>query len=90
MDALRPRGRPVITVSTEISELEELFSFRYRIYVEEMQRKQKYANHASKQTRDPLDDFAINLIARDADGAIIWGSANQFRTRRQFGGLRGK
>ena len=58
----------MITVSTEISELEELFSFRYRIYVEEMQRKQKYASHASKQIRDPLDDFATNLIARDADG----------------------
>jgi hypothetical protein len=68
----------VLTVATELSELEEPFSFRYRIYVEEMQRKQKYANHASKQIRDPLDDFAINLIARDADGAIIGAVRTNF------------
>jgi hypothetical protein len=73
MDAQRPRGRPVITVATELSELEELFSFRYRIYGEEMQRK--HVNHASYKIRDPLDEFATNLIARDADGAII--SADQ-------------
>jgi hypothetical protein len=71
MDAQRPCERPVITVATELSELEEPFSFRYRIYIEEMQRKLKYANHASKQIRELLNDFAIKLIARDADGSII-------------------
>jgi hypothetical protein len=70
MDA-QPRERPVISVATELSELEDLFRFRYRIYVEEMPRKQKYSNHASKQIRDPLDHFAISLIARGTDGAII-------------------
>jgi hypothetical protein len=56
---------PEIRSATEQAELEQLFSFRYRIYVEEMQRKQKYADHSSKQIRDPLDDFAINLVAWD-------------------------
>lgn len=34
----------MITVATELSELANLFGFRYRIYAEEMSRKQKYSN----------------------------------------------
>jgi predicted GNAT family N-acyltransferase len=51
-------------------ELDALFRFRYSIYVEEMQRKQKYADHAAKTIRDPLDDFSKNITAWH-DGKII-------------------
>ena len=52
-------------------ELEFLYRFRYRIYVEEMQRKQKYADHNRKRICDPLDEFATNLIAWDSDDKIM-------------------
>jgi predicted GNAT family N-acyltransferase len=52
-------------------EFERLYRFRYRIYVEEMNRKQKYADHAGKRITDPLDDFATNLSAWNADNEII-------------------
>jgi len=44
-------------------ELEAIFEFRYRIYVEEMRRPQKDADHKRRCIRDALDDTAINLAA---------------------------
>ena len=62
----------MITVATELSELANLFGFRYRIYAEEMSTgERKVFQSASKQIRDPLDHFVMNLIARDAGGAFI-------------------
>lgn len=51
-------------------ELDALYRFRYSIYVEEMHRKQKYADHAAKTIRDPLDDFSKNITAWH-EGKII-------------------
>jgi len=51
-------------------ELDALYRFRYSIYVEEMHRRQKYADHAAKTIRDPLDEFSKNIIAWH-DGRII-------------------
>jgi hypothetical protein len=46
--------------------LDRLYAFRYRIYVEEMARPQKYADHGTKRIRDPLDDIGYNIVAWDS------------------------
>jgi predicted GNAT family N-acyltransferase len=51
-------------------ELETVFGFRYRIYVDEMGRPQKDADHERRRIRDKLDDTAINLAAWN-DGEIV-------------------
>ena len=51
-------------------ELESIFGFRYRIYVDEMGRPQKDADHERRRIRDKLDDTAINLAAWN-DGEIV-------------------
>lgn len=60
-----------IRLATSHDELEQIYHFRYRIYVEEMQRKQHYADHVRRRIRDPLDDFAINLAAWDPSGNVV-------------------
>ena len=50
--------------------LDALYAFWYRIYVEEMARPQKYADHATRRIRDPLDDRGYNIVAWDAAGQI--------------------
>jgi GNAT superfamily N-acetyltransferase len=69
MDA--PRSRTIVRPACSEDELEQLFRFRYRIYVDEMQRKQKHADHVHRRIRDGLDEFATNLIAWDATGAVV-------------------
>jgi GNAT superfamily N-acetyltransferase len=60
-----PRSTPSIAIRPVTSEadLEALFRFRYEIYVEEMHRCQRYADHKARWIRDPLDDAAIHLAA---------------------------
>lgn len=48
----------------------DLYSFRYRIYVDEMGRTQRYADHDAKIIKDPLDDFAVQGVAFD-NGAMV-------------------
>jgi hypothetical protein len=69
--ATRANARFAIRLATSHDELEQIYHFRYRIYVEEMQRKQHYADHVRRRIRDPLDDFAINLAAWDPSGNIV-------------------
>ncbi len=52
-----------IKIASSDQELDAIYRFRYRIYVEEMGRTQHYANSALRIIRDPLDDTAINLAA---------------------------
>ncbi len=47
-----------------------LYRFRYSIYVEEMRRTQRYANHDDQTIIDPLDDTSTNVLAYNA-GVII-------------------
>lgn len=42
---------------------EDLFRFRYAVYVEEMNRKQHYAQHDKRIIVDPLDEHARQLVA---------------------------
>jgi GNAT superfamily N-acetyltransferase len=41
----------------------DLFRFRYSVYVEEMNRKQRYALHEERMIIDPLDEAGRQLIA---------------------------
>jgi GNAT superfamily N-acetyltransferase len=59
-----------LEVVTAEDELDALYAFRYRIYVEEMARPQKYADHAARRIRDPLDDRGYNIVAWDPAGQI--------------------
>ena len=52
------------------ADLETLYAFRYRIYVEEMNRPQKHADHVRRSIRDPLDDTAYNFAAYARDEMI--------------------
>ncbi len=45
------------------AELEAIYRFRYEIYVEEMGRKQKYADHDGRRIADPLDANGWNVAA---------------------------
>ena len=59
-----------LEVVTANDALDALYAFRYRIYVEEMARPQKYADHAKRRICDPLDDCGYNIVALDAAGQI--------------------
>lgn len=59
-----------ISVATTAPELEAIYRFRYRVYVEEMHRPQKDADHASQRIEDALDATAINLAAWQGDELI--------------------
>jgi hypothetical protein len=49
---------PMIKRAVNEQELEDIYRFRYRVYVEEMNRKQKYADHERKMVVEPLDASA--------------------------------
>jgi hypothetical protein len=52
----------------------DVFRFRYEIYVREMARPQKDADHAGKRIEDGLDAFAMILAAREAATGRICGT----------------
>ena len=54
----------------EPDELVELGQLRYEIYVREMNRPQKYADHQTQTIIDPLDATAVNLVAL-VEGAMV-------------------
>ena len=56
------KSRPQITVARSESEKQEIFRFRYRIYVVEMHQERPDADEENKMLRDPLDDTGIHLM----------------------------
>lgn len=50
---------------------EEVYRFRYGIYVEEMDRPQKYADHKRKLIQEPLDRSGHVLAAYTEDGNMV-------------------
>jgi predicted GNAT family N-acyltransferase len=78
-------------------ELEEIYRFRYRIYVEEMHRPQRYADHDSKQICDSLDrsghvlgvwndDQVIGTVRTNFLRECEIGEYNQFYNTATLGG----
>ena len=67
MDTGTDSGQVTASVDIRVAEnhadLEKIYRFRYEIYVEEMGRVQKYADHARRRIEDPLDQIAVNLAA---------------------------
>ena len=57
-------------VETE-EEREAVYRFRYKVYIEEMGRPQKYADHTNRRICEPLDDKAIIIAAFDSNQNII-------------------
>ncbi len=60
-----------IRLVTKPEEREAIYCFRYKIYVEEMQRRQHYADHDARMIKEPLDDSGNHLTAFDDAGEII-------------------
>ena len=58
---------PTIRFATTEEELETIYRFRYAIYVEEMHRKQEYADHQAKRICDPLDPGSYVLGAWEGE-----------------------
>jgi hypothetical protein len=52
-------------------EFEAVSRFRYRIYVDEMRRKQKYADHERKTITDPLDGEGVGNLAAWEGGEVV-------------------
>lgn len=52
-----------IRLAANQDELEQLYRFRYSIYVEEMHRVQNDADHVNKRITDALDERGHNLLA---------------------------
>ena len=62
------------------SNAEEVYRFRYRIYEEEMNRHDQYADHEKKRITDPLDAHGYN-IAACIDNEIVAVNRVQFLRR---------
>jgi predicted GNAT family N-acyltransferase len=73
----RKRRWDSIRVVSDPEGLEKIYRFRYQIYVEEMHRAQKDADHARRRIRDALDDSAINIAAFDGDEVVGVVRANE-------------
>jgi hypothetical protein len=79
-----------LTMSTEVrlarskEELLQLFRFRYAIYVEEMGRKPRHADHSSQTIEEPLDSTGYNMIALE-DGQIVGALRANIGTETDFG-----
>lgn len=49
------------------ADLPAVYAFRYGIYVEEMGRPQRAADHVSRTIKDDLDQHSVNLAAFEGD-----------------------
>jgi hypothetical protein len=64
-----------IRVAATPEEREAVCRFRYRVYVEELGKKLRHANHGEALLREPLDDDSVLLYALEGDnvlGSLRW------------------
>jgi len=54
--------------------LEDCYRLRYRIYVEEMQRKQRYADHRRRVVVDPFDQDGVVIACYESGGESLVGT----------------
>ena len=66
----RPRNRFEVCEAVDAAAKNEVYRFRYRIYVEQMGLQQKYADRLRKRIVEPLDETA-RIYAAYRDGAIV-------------------
>ena len=60
---------------------EELFRFRYAVYVEEMGRYRRAADHAGHRLVDPEDAHSVLYGARQ-DGVVVGAARTTFGSRK--------
>lgn len=63
-----------------VSDAEAVFRLRYEVYVEELGRTQRYADHAARRIEEPLDASANVFCAYE--GARLVGTVRSNYTRR--------
>jgi predicted GNAT family N-acyltransferase len=59
-----------VNIATTSEEKHQIYRFRYQVYVEEMRKKPKAANHTTRILTDPLDKTSILLYVTHADAII--------------------
>jgi predicted GNAT family N-acyltransferase len=52
-----------VKVAESQTELNEIYRLRYNVYIEEMLRRQEYANEKNKTIIEPIDNTAVNIGA---------------------------
>lgn len=65
-----PLDEPVIELVRNREKLEEVYRFRYKIYIEEMNRKQHHADHERKRIIDPLDKHGDVFAIYEGRGVV--------------------
>lgn len=78
----RRRRWDSIRVVTDPADLEKIYRFRYQVYVEEMHRFQKDADHVRRRITDALDIGGINIAAFEGDEVVGVVRANESRNSR--------
>jgi CRP-like cAMP-binding protein len=68
-----------VKLASSDAEKERIFQLRYEIYVEEMNRKQSFANHEKKLVYEPYDDTGSLFYAESDSGEIIGTVRINFR-----------
>lgn len=61
----------IVQLLTDPNDKEKVYQFRYKVYVEEMQRKQNYCDHATQSIIEPFDDTANIFAAFDQHGHVM-------------------
>ncbi len=64
-------GSPSVSLATSPAEREEIYRFRYQIYVEEMGKSPPEADHRCRLFRDSFDGDSRLYALRDVDGALV-------------------
>ncbi len=67
------------------AELDAVYRFRYEVYVEEMGRRQHYADHEQRRIVDPLDDNCDQLYAAWQDGEVVGTVRSNFLRSNDIG-----
>lgn len=63
-------GRPVLRFAHSEEDRRRVFRFRYQIYVEEMRREQKFADHRRRLIEEPFDATGHLLLAEVGDTIV--------------------
>ncbi len=80
------QARPAIAPARSDAEREAIYRFRYRVYVEEMNRYRSIADHAGKRLVEPDDSRSHLFLASDGQDVVgtmrlTWGGDAPFSER---------
>lgn len=78
------RELPIVRAAATAQDRERLFRFRYQVYVEEMRRLQKHADHVHRRIIEPFDATAHLLIA-ETGSTVVGTLRTNHATRTDLG-----